>query len=291
MILVDFSNVMSASCYGAAYSNEADAEVSPKYLLGKIRNINVDFRKKYGELVICADHRSWRIDEFPEYKWRRRNRDLPPEQQAETDERYEIINRVFNALEQLSPYRCIRVQGAEGDDVISVLSRDSRGKNLVVSEDKDLSQLKSSNVDCYRPIRKEFVDNGPDFLKTMILTGDPGDGIPNFLSDDNVFKEGIRQTPLRKKIKEQMLDAIDPIQEIDDLPDVKNTTKEKMKDNYERNRRMIDLSQIPQYVVDRIEAAYHAQDNKKPDLLSLFTTLNAGFYVSHTSDFAVVQNF
>ena len=38
------------------------------------------------------------------------------------------------------------------------------------------------------------------------MKGDQADGVPNVLSGDDVFVEGIRQTPLRKKIMEDMID-------------------------------------------------------------------------------------
>ena len=68
--------------------------------------------------------------------------------------------------------------------------------------DKDFIQLqKYKNVSQYSPITKKFV-NGEDpalYLKEHILKGDASDGIPNVLSPDNTFVDGLRQRPLGKK--------------------------------------------------------------------------------------------
>ena len=51
------------------------------------------------------------------------------------------------------------------------------------------------------PITKKFV-NGIDpneYLYEHILKGDTGDGVPNVLSPDNTFVDGLRQKPLSKK--------------------------------------------------------------------------------------------
>jgi hypothetical protein len=60
---------------------------------------------------------------------------------------------------------------------------------------------KYTNVKQYSPILKRFIstDDPILFVKEHIIRGDRGDGIPNFLSADNVFVLGERQKSINKK--------------------------------------------------------------------------------------------
>ena len=76
-------------------------------------------------------------------------------------------------------------------------------KYLIVSGDKDFIQLHHyGDVYQFSPILKGYIGEQIDpiqFLHEQIIKGDRSDGIPNVLSDDNVFIEGRRQRPLSKK--------------------------------------------------------------------------------------------
>ena len=65
-----------------------------------------------------------------------------------------------------------------------------------------------------------------------IIGGDTGDGVPNVLSQDDVFVSGLRQRPLSKKKRETIKDPL-----------VMNDNE--VDRNLERNRSLIDLTYIP----------------------------------------------
>ena len=71
--------------------------------------------------------------------------------------------------------------------------------------------------------------------------------MPNVLSGDDVFVEGIRQTPLRQKIIDQLIN--DP-----------KAMGEEIYRNYLRNKKLIDLSETPQSVRKEIIYNYEQQD-------------------------------
>ena len=52
------------------------------------------------------------------------------------------------------------------------------------------------------------------YLKEHILKGDSSDGIPNVLSPDHTFVEGLRQKPLGKKKIQQWTDVLVPVEMI-----------------------------------------------------------------------------
>ena len=75
-------------------------------------------------------------------------------------------------------------------------------KIMIVSSDRDFLQLQRfKNVRQFSPLLKKelSVDNPRVYLQTHIIKGDKGDGVPNILSDDNVFVEGFRQKPITQK--------------------------------------------------------------------------------------------
>ena len=108
---------------------------------------------------------------------------------------------------------------------------------MIISGDKDFIQLqKYPNVEQFSPILKKHV-NGHDpntYIKEHILKGDTSDGIPNVLSPDNTFVDGLRQRPLGRKKIETWLDM-----HIDDLQD-------EVKRNYQRNNTLINLDNVPE---------------------------------------------
>ena len=83
---------------------------------------------------------------------------------------------------------------------------------------------------------KKYVtcSNPARYLHEHILRGDRGDGVPNFLSADDVFVTGRRQTPLATK-KVDLWNGKDPEQFCD----------ERMLRNYKRNQQLIDLDFVP----------------------------------------------
>ena len=84
------------------------------------------------------------------------------------------------------------------------------------------------------------------YLKEHIIRGDRGDGIPNFLSADDCFVTGVRQTPIAKKKVEVWLTQ---------LPE-EICTNAGMGDRWELNDKLVNLDRIPQLLVNDIENAY-----------------------------------
>ena len=287
-ILVDWSNVANATTHKALALNEIDQETtSSKILLGKLRQINTEFRDKYGEIVLCADHRSWRYDVFPEYKYRRKLK-------RETEEQLEgsIIQDIFAEIHSMwdilndeRVYRTVKCYGAEGDDVMAVLAQTLPGRNLIVSADKDMTQLtRFSNIDVYNPIKKTMADNGPEFYRLLTLTGDPGDDIPNILSDDDTFVDANKkQRTLSAKMKQTLMEAVD-IEETIRCTNFKHLPASEVLRNYRRNKSLIDLTQTPDEVKERIIEEYN-KPFKRGTVMNMLVRLQCADYLSKESDF------
>ena len=100
---------------------------------------------------------------------------------------------------------------------------------------------------------KKFVkDKNPRlYSMTHIFKGDGGDGVPNVLSDDNVFVEGFRQKPITQK-------KIDNI--IQDLEEGELLYAASWYRNYCRNKKLIDLTETPEDLRKQIINNFMDQD-------------------------------
>ena len=241
MIIMDMNQITLASLMmhlNMTKTDEPDENMVRHMILNSIRMYRSQFNKEYGEIVLTYDSKHyWRRDFFPNYKaGRRKGRE---KDSKDWDLIFGVLNKIKAEFKDNLPYKYLEVYGAEADDIIATLCKNfcNDDKIMIVSGDKDFIQLqKYSNVTQYSPILKKYV-NGHDpvtYIKEHILKGDTSDGVPNVLSPDNTFVDGMRQRPLGKKKIENWLDI-----DIDDLQD-------EVKRNYQRNDKLINLDKIPE---------------------------------------------
>lgn len=257
-ILIDLNQVLISNLMQQINSNpkvKLDENLIRHMVLNSLRSYVRQFKEKYGEIIICCDSKKfWRRDVFPFYKSNRKK--ARDESGFDWTLIFETLNKIRDELKENFPYKVIDVEGAEADDVIGVLSaRLSPSEDiLILSSDKDFVQLqKYSNVTQYSPILKRFVkaDNPHLYVKEHIIRGDRGDGIPNFLSADNVFALGERQKTINSKKLEEWLK----------LKPEEFCVNENMLRGYKRNQMLVDFDYIPEHISAQIVEAY---ENVKP---------------------------
>ena len=246
MILIDLNQVMISNMMAqlGGTSRGVSEDLVRHMILNSIRGYNVKFKEEFGDIVICCDSRHyWRREVFPNYKSQRKQ--AREESSHDWDKIFTIFNKVRDELKEQMPYRVVDVYGAEADDIIAVLVKNHPDeKMLILSGDKDFIQLqKYSNVKQYAPIQKKWVEgvDPKQYIKEHILKGDRGDSIPNFLSADDTFVNGIRQKPISKKKLSYWI-ASDP----------KGFCNEYQYRNFQRNMRLVDFDYIPKEVEDNI---------------------------------------
>ncbi len=272
MIIIDMNQISLASLMmhlNMTKAKKPDENMVRHMILNSVRMYRTMFSDEYGEVVLTYDSKHyWRRDFFPQYK---SNRKKGREEDGRNwDAIFEVLNKIKSEIKENLPYKFLEVYGAEADDIIATLCKHSqtekdRTKNeniLIVSGDKDFIQLqKYVNVKQYSPILKKYVDgHNPDtYIKEHILKGDTSDGIPNVLSPDNTFTDGLRQRPLGKKKIETWLDMDT------------NTLHDEVKRNYQRNQKLIDLSKIPNELENEILTEFHgAPFGDRSKLLNYF---------------------
>ena len=244
MIIVDYSGIALASII---INKTFDEQLIRHMILNSLRMYRTRYKEEYGELVLAVDaSNNWRKTAFPQYKASRKK--SQKESTFDWGEAFRILNKIREEIAENFPYTVVRVDGCEADDVIGTLvtrnpdpNRDyDPEKIMIVSSDRDFLQLqKYKFVRQYSPLLKKelTVDNPRVWLQTHIIKGDKGDGVPNILSDDNVFVEGFRQTPITQK-------KIDSI--IEDLEEGELLYAASWYRNYCRNKKLIDLTETPQ---------------------------------------------
>jgi len=264
MIIMDLSQVMISNLM-IQLGNHTNANIEEDLLrhmvLNSVRAYNVKFKNEFGEMIIACDAgNNWRRQIFPYYKAnRRKNRE---KSEINWTSVFESLNKVRDELKDYFPYRVLRVDGAEADDIIGTLAQtygNTNEKILILSGDKDFVQLQAyMNVQQFDPVQKKWrkstdVDK---FIKEHIIRGDAGDGVPNFLSADDTFVVGARQKPISQKKLDQWLDA-----------DPKEFCDEKMLRGYLRNQQLVDLNFIPPDIKKEVLVQYEQQAGKGRDKL------------------------
>jgi hypothetical protein len=257
MILVDLNQVLLSGLM-AQISNQKGVKLDEglvRHMILNILRMHIrNFRKDYGDVVLCCDNRKyWRKEYFPFYKAGRKK----TREKSDLDWHliFDMLAKFKLELRENFPYKVIDVEGAEADDIIGTLVPiyAPHQKILILSSDGDFLQLQNygSNVKQYNPAQKKFVksENPVEELKEKIIRGDKGDGIPNMFSPSDCFVRDLRQKPITKGVLDKYLKE-----------DVNNYS-ETDKSNYTRNATLIDLTFIPKEIKEKIINTY---DETKP---------------------------
>ena len=279
MILVDLNQVLISNFMvqtRGAPDVKPNKEMIRHMVVNSLRGFNVKFKNKYGKMILCADAGNpWRRDAFPNYKYsRRKGRD---DSAFDWENIFNIITEIKNEIRDNFPYAVMYIERCEADDIIATLAKYYHQSEpiMIVSGDKDFIQLQRfTNVEQYAPIQKKFLgeDIVPEqFLMEHIIKGDRSDGIPNILSADDVFVTGEKQKPITKKRLEEFssgqMDA-------------------ETKTNFERNKKLVDLMQIPGLLENEIINSYrNYKFNDRSKLLTYFIENKLKSLMENIGDF------
>ena len=236
VILLDNNQLVIANLFQSIkYDPNINEDMVRTLMLNTYRMYRSKFQDKYGELVICHDGgRYWRKDIFPQYKASRSKNQKASD--VDWDRIHEVMNMIHQEVVENFPYKNLKIRTVEADDIIAILCEKYHSDEniVIVSNDKDFQQLQRySSVSQYSPTKKQFLkcENPEEFLTYHILKGDSSDGIPNILSEDDVFVDpDKRQKPCGDKRISEMKE---------------NLTEWTSTDKWERNQKLIDFNMIP----------------------------------------------
>ena len=270
MILVDISQIVIANAFAAKFKAARENVVVDEHfvrtmVLNSLRLYNKQFKREYGEMVVCFDSKdTWRKKEFPNYKANRKKDDGV----LDWPMIFKTLDQIYLDLKTYFPYKVIKIAGCEADDIMGGLARRQKlsptDKNvLIISGDKDMKQLVSDTVKIFHPIDKEFVSvpNPALFLKELCIRGDKDDGVPNMLADDDcLVTPGKRQPSIFDKKVEVWVHK-------DATEFCENATILK---NYWRNCKLIDLSNTPVCLQSKILEEYSIPANGNQSTITTY---------------------
>ena len=238
--------------------------------------------RKFGadHVVFCLEGRSWRKDHYAPYK-KNRVVDTLTQTEAEKEENemfWDTYEKFTTFLKEKTNVSVLRHERAEADDMIArFVHLHPNDTHYIISSDTDYIQLISDNVHQYNGITNQFItlegyhdEKGRLVVdkktKEPKLLGDPqwhlfmkcmrGD------SSDNVFSAypGVREKGTKNKVglTEAYADRHKMGFNWNNMMLQRwvdhNEVEHRVKDDYERNRVLIDLTAQPQEIKDLVDS-------------------------------------
>jgi hypothetical protein len=277
MILIDYNAIAISNVVAGGI--DVEENMVRHMILNSIRMHRANHKEQYGEVVICCDGgNNWRKEYFPQYKHKRKS--ARKESTMDWTELFRITNMVLEEIKVNFPWKVVEVNDCEADDIIGELVRGTQefGQHedvMIISGDKDFAQLqKFPNVAQYSPVQKKYIKEENPRLQiwNLVLKGDTSDGVPNVLSADNCFVDGIRQTPLRQNKIDQLIE--DP-----------RALGHEVYRNYTRNLNLIDLEYTPDRIKQKIQNVYSAYTVPKQNILNYLIENRCRLLIEDLNDF------
>ncbi len=236
--------------------------------------------------VFYVEGRSWRKDIYPDYKAQRKVAfaQQTPKEQEDHGILVEAFDDFVNYLDQKTNITVLRNPTAEADDMIAMFIEAHPDDNhIVISSDSDFFQLlRHANVTLYDPvkdilIKQDGVYNDDGEKLEFILTSDAkikaGKPNPDFVCEPRWYEYALFLKCIRGDKTDNIFSAYPGVREKGTKSTVgireafadtgkgfawnnfmlqkwvdHNQKEQRVKENYEFNRSLIDLQQIPDNV-------------------------------------------
>ena len=281
-LLVDMNN-LAIRCLFADITMINDPDPDFKMVSHRIMNSLFYNIRKFSpnEIILGVDGKGyWRAKIYEGYKKHRKDKrdtDVFP-----WDKYYVYIDEFLKDIKATFPFKVIKINWVEADDILATISRmvPDRKENIIISADKDFIQLTAyTNVHLYDPMKKIMIEeDGKRNLDIKIMTGDKSDNIPNIkpligektaiklLDDEEKLEELLNSLYVVPKIKSKCkhdwnIDEEDRTA-ICDKCEVEGKVFS-VRENYNRNKRLIDMGCIPKKIQQRILERYEECEVKE----------------------------
>ena len=276
--LIDLANTFFRARHVASRNSDPEEKVAQALHI-TLASINQASRRYDIEHVVaCTEGRSWRKDVYAPYKKNRivDAQSVTEEEQEESRLFWDVYSKLIEFLKEKTNVTVLRHERAEADDLIARwIHLHPEDNHYIVSTDSDFFQLIAPNVKQYQGVTGElitlegyFKENGRPVLdkdKKPKLLEDPeyilflklcrGD------ASDNIFASypGAREKGTKNKvgIREAYEDRNKQgfnfnnfmLQRFTDHAGLEH----RVRDDFERNRQLIDLKAQPQEIKDAVD--------------------------------------
>ena len=282
-LLVDTQNMFFRARHVAQRGASLDEKIGLAFhiMFNSIKKANSMFSGDH--VVFCLEGRSWRKDVYEPYK---KNRKVALDKRSAVEQEedtywWEAYDDFLNFLKEQTNSSAIRSSVAEADDVIALwIEAHKDSKNVIVSTDSDFYQLISPTVSLYNGMTNQIVTaNGfYDEKDNPIIdkkTGQPKIAPdPEWLlfekcirgdSSDNVFTAfpKVRKTKIKEAFDDRHNQGFIWNNFMLSKWTDHNGNDQVVKECYERNKQLIDLSKQPDEVrTDVLTEIVRAQNTK-----------------------------
>lgn len=240
VLIFDGHNMAYRTLFSAIFMNPEDNQNNFYFWRHLFMNSLFNTIKKFNpsKVILAFDTKgSWRYQIFKDYK---SNRKVARDKTVVDFEKFFPVFEEFrkDIKESFPTIYVLDYPHAEADDIIAVLCKEKfkTNQNIIISTDKDLHQLLlNKNNQQFDPIKNKIVTciNPKRELDLKIISGDKSDAIPSIKPRTGIATaEGI--------LKEGIEDFLE------------RDGNEQYKDNYLRNRILIDFNFIPKDLADGI---------------------------------------
>ena len=280
-ILVDTQNMFFRARHVAGRATSLDEKIGLAFhiMFNSIKKAHSMFDG--GHVVFCLEGRSWRKDVYAPYK---KNRKVVLDKRSVSEQEedkywWEAFDDFLEYIKTQTNCSAVRSSIAEADDIIALwLETHEQHKNIIVSTDSDFYQLIKPNVSLYNGVTNQIITaNGfYDEKDNAIIdkkTGQPKSAPePEWLlfekcirgdSSDNVFTAfpKARTTKIREAYNDRENQGFVWNNFMMNRWTDHEGVEQRVKDCYERNKQLIDLSQQPEEVrADVFKQIYEAQN-------------------------------
>lgn len=277
--LIDTANTFFRARHVASRNSDTWEKIGMAIHL-TMSSVNMIVRQ-YGidHVVFCLEGRSWRKDFYPRYKAHRKlDESVMTEHEVEENKMFWETYDVFTTyLREKTNASVLRVPNAEADDIIArFIDLHPNDEHFIISSDSDFVQLISDNVKQYNGVSNQLItkegyfnDRGkpikdkktgenklledPEYLLfKKIIRGDATDNVfsayPGAREKGSKNTVGIREA-FEDRVKQGFKWNNFLLQRWTDHEGVEH----RVKDDYERNRTLIDLRAQPDDIKETVD--------------------------------------
>jgi len=277
-LLVDTQNCFHRAINVASRSSDIWTKVglALHITLSGLRKMDDLFKADHA--VFCAEGRSWRKDYDPFYKQNRVDKasTRTQEEREESELMFEMINDFLDFVDAKTNSTLLRSSKCEADDYIARwIQTHPEDQHIILSTDTDFQQLLNHNVKQYNPVQEQiYTIQGIFDLKGELVQDKKGNALaipdPEFIlfekcirgdTSDNVFSAypgaPMKSTKKRVGIREAYDDRVAQGYAWNSFMNtnwVRHDGEEvTVRQQYEHNRKLVDLTQQPQEIIDLMD--------------------------------------
>jgi len=255
--LIDTANTFFRARHVASRNSDTWEKIGMAMHL-TMSSVNMIVRQ-YGidHVVFCLEGRSWRKEFYPRYKAHRKlDESAMTEREVEENQMFWETYDVFTTyLREKTNASVLRVPNAEADDIIArFIDLHPNDEHFIISSDSDFVQLISENVKQYNGVANQLITIDGYFNDRGKPIKDKKTGEPKLLEDPEYLLFNSKNTiGIRDAFEDRVKQGFKwnnfLLQKWVDHEGVEH----RVKDDYERNRTLIDLRAMPDNIKETVD--------------------------------------